>query len=389
VSTCAFAFWLEPSAGQLWKYLGPYGAVAASCVAAGLIFVAIAMQAGRTAPPRPFARPLLLIATLLALLFVLLFPISRSGLLGGGSDRADALNVALRALLAGHQPYRQLTYLGNPPTPLPGALLLASPFYVLGSSALQNLFWAPVLVALAPSMIGSRRAGACFLLVFILLCPGSLQDYVTGGDYLTNVIYVVAAMYLVMMTIDDTHLVVRYLSYALFAVSLSSRPIYFVETPILAAFIAQRSGIGRTTEFLSATIVGLLVTNGPLFLSDPGSFPLLHSGGKLSFFPPGLYAWLIIPAISLAIACSAFLGPMSAERVFLFSTLSYIPLFVPGLIYELLTFGPKPDVLIKAGFSLPLTVFGGLWLFTVVAAWSRDAPVNDNADGLEAANLGE
>jgi hypothetical protein len=381
VSICAFVLWLEPSAGQLWKYLGPYGSVAASCAAAGFIFVAIAFLAEKTAPLRASSRPLLLIATLLVLLFVLLYPVSRSGLIGGGSDRADALNVALRALLAGLQPYHQLTYLRNPPTPLPGALLLASPFYVLGSSALQNLFWAAVLVALAPSMVGARRAGVCFLLMFIVLCPGSLQDFVTGGDYLVNVIYVAVSMYLVMMSIDDIRPGARYLSYILLAVSISSRAIYVFEAPILTAFIAQRRGLGRAMEFVLATGAGLLAINGPLFLSDPKSFPLFQSGGKLNFYPPGLHAVLVIPAISLAIACCAFFWPMSPRRVFLISTLTFIPMFVPGLIYELLTLGPRPYVLIEAGYSLPLTVFGGLWLFSVVAAWSRDEAVKVNADG--------
>ena len=176
MAICAFVLWLEPSVGQLWKYLGPYGSVAACCVAAGLIFVAIAWVA-ETPPLRTTSRPLLLIAMLLGLMFVLLYPISKSGLIGAGSDRADALNVALRALLAGHQPYRQLTYLRNPLTPLPGALLLALPFYLLGTSALQNLFWAPVLIVLAPSIVSSSRAGVSFLLMFIVLCPGALQDF--------------------------------------------------------------------------------------------------------------------------------------------------------------------------------------------------------------------
>ena len=389
VSTCAFALWLEPSVGQLWKYLGLYGSVAASCAAAGLIFAAIALLLEKTAPPRASSRSLLLIAMLLGLLFVLLYPISRSGLIGGGSDRADALNVALRALLAGNQPYHQLTYQGNPLTPLPGALLLAAPFYLLGSSALQNLFWAPVLVVLASSMVGSRRAGVCFLLMFIVLCPGSLQDFVTGGDYLVNVIYVAVSMHLVIVSIGDNRIGARYLSYILFAVSISSRAIYVFEVPILTALIAQRRGLGRAMEFVLATGVGVLAINGPLFLSDPKSFPLLHSGGKLNFYPPGLRAEVIIPAISLAIACCAFFWPMSPRRAFLISALSFVPMFVPGLIYELLTFGPRPDVLIQAGFSLPMTVFGGLWLFSVVAAWSRDAPVKDNADRREAINREE
>jgi hypothetical protein len=37
-------------------------------------------------------------------------------------------------------------------------------------------------------------------------------------------------------------------------------------------------------------------------------------------------------------------------------------MFVPGLLFLLFTRGPTRDVLLTAGYSLPLTVFGGLWL---------------------------
>jgi len=45
------------------------------------------------------------------------------------------------ALLAGRSPYARTTYLGNTRHHLPGAFLLASPFVLLGTSALQSLLW--------------------------------------------------------------------------------------------------------------------------------------------------------------------------------------------------------------------------------------------------------
>jgi len=96
-------------------------------------------------PAEPTSARLVLLMTLLLIAaFIVLYPVARSGLFGPGSDRDDALNVALQALLSGHYPYYAQTYLGNPPTPMPGALLLALPFFALGTSAWQNLFWLPV-----------------------------------------------------------------------------------------------------------------------------------------------------------------------------------------------------------------------------------------------------
>jgi hypothetical protein len=58
-----------------------------------------------------------------------------------GSDRDDALLDATSALLRGEFPYSRPTYLGNPITPLPGALLLAVPFVLAGNAALANALW--------------------------------------------------------------------------------------------------------------------------------------------------------------------------------------------------------------------------------------------------------
>ena len=74
---------------------------------------------------------------------------------GGGSDSDDALNLATRALLHGEYPYRIRTYLGSPATYLPGSLLLAVPFVLLGNAAYQDLFW------LAAFLLSHRTLRLC------------------------------------------------------------------------------------------------------------------------------------------------------------------------------------------------------------------------------------
>lgn len=51
----------------------------------------------------------------------------------------------MNRLVRGHYPYHAVTYLGNEITHLPGSLLLALPFVLVWTSALQNLFWLPAL----------------------------------------------------------------------------------------------------------------------------------------------------------------------------------------------------------------------------------------------------
>jgi hypothetical protein len=153
----------------------------------------------------------------------------------------------------------------------------------------------------------------------------------------------------------------------LFAVCLSSRPIYVVEVPIVAAFVWQSRGAAGFLEFAAAVGAMVLAINLPVFLTDPARFPIFYRLNKLNYYPATIQPAILIPAISLGIAGSAWLVRMSARRVFLISTLSFVPLFTPGLLFRLLTQGAVPDVLLSAGFSLPLTVFGGLWLFNSLA----------------------
>ena len=75
------------------------------------------------------------------LVFSILYPIAQAGLVGGGSDQDDALNIAATELIHGRYPYYPKTYLDNPIAPLPGAVFLAVPFVLLGNSAYQNIFW--------------------------------------------------------------------------------------------------------------------------------------------------------------------------------------------------------------------------------------------------------
>lgn len=366
---CAFALWLEPSLGQIARYLGLWGGLLCAGLAGLGIFLALIWLRRKTltADPEPSRRVLISIGLAAAALFLVLFPIATSGVMGPGSDRLDALNVTLRALLHGRPPYDQLTFTGNPTTPLPGALLLALPFYLLGVTAYQNLAWLAIFLWRVPAMVGGHRAAAVYLLIFLLACPGALQDFVTGGDYLINAIYVAVSVHLVLEVRADWPRVCRLLAYLLFAVCLSSRPIYVVEIPIVAAFVWQSRGRNGFVEFAVAVAAVLLAVNLPVFLTDPARFPIFYRLNKLNYYPAAMQPAIVIPAISLGIASSAWFFRTSARRVFLISALSFVPLFTPGLLFRLITQGAVPDVLLSAGFSLPMTIFGGLWLFNALA----------------------
>src|SRR5205823_5031347 len=88
--------------------------------------------------------------------FLLIYPHVNTHTPGTGSDDDDALNLGAMALLTGRFPYSCTTYLGNALHHFAGAFVLASPFVVLGTSALQNLFWLPLFFLAVREEAGGR-----------------------------------------------------------------------------------------------------------------------------------------------------------------------------------------------------------------------------------------
>ncbi len=68
--------------------------------------------------------------------------------------------LARRRFSAGGPRTAQTTYLGNVLHHLPGAFVLASPFVLAGTSALQNLFWLPLFFLAVAKEADSRTGGA-------------------------------------------------------------------------------------------------------------------------------------------------------------------------------------------------------------------------------------
>ncbi len=310
----AFLLWLAPSLNSIQKYAGHAGLLVLPLAALSAM-VALTATARRHGPGLPKSWLVALCAAPLAL-FIVLYPMADSGLLGPGSDRDDALNVALQTLLVGHYPYGATTYLGNPPTPMPGALILALPFFLLGNSALQNLVWVPIFTWWCLHHFESATMAFSCLAIFLIGCPASIADFVTGGDYLVNALYVAIAMDALLRAQRSGEPWHRYAASVFLSIAISSRPIYAVAAIILAGSIFQTAGISRMTEFLIVLVLVSVALNGPFFLHDPSRFPTASLLEKLSVFPHFMRATIVLPALGTAIACSSFFVPMTGDRIF-------------------------------------------------------------------------
>ena len=135
-----------PSMGVVQRYFGNWGIALYLLVgAAGLLLLVRNLDSVRRWVARCSDRQIFWLAgvTFFVILtvFLVVYPIANTGQRSGGSDSDDALNIAANELMHGRYPYSPRTYLDNPISPMPGAVLLAVPFVLLGSSVYQNLFW--------------------------------------------------------------------------------------------------------------------------------------------------------------------------------------------------------------------------------------------------------
>ncbi|GAA4796663.1 hypothetical protein GCM10023200_35960 [Actinomycetospora chlora] len=184
-----------------WHSATNLGGVAAGvgyAVASVLVVVAgvpVLTRAVAGAPAWVLPAAVAVVATALVALFVLGVPEAYAHALGVGSDRADALDVAVTRLADGRYPYEGLTYLGNPITPLPGALLLAAPAVLLtGAAAWQNVVWTLLLLPLLHRGPWPRPAPTVLWSVTVLGGLEVVREFVVGDDLVTGTVPAVAAV---------------------------------------------------------------------------------------------------------------------------------------------------------------------------------------------------
>ena len=364
-----FLCWAASSLSQLDKYLS------SGCVALGLAiafggivvgFLALgALEAKRRdVPPWSLgALSLLIVAAILVL-----YPISTRHAAGAGGDREDAIRVEIAAILHHRPPYTARTFHGNPATPMPGALLLASPFYAIGKIYLQNVLWV-VLFTASVAAVFRRRATAFFLvLVFLLVSPGDLDDLAVGGDFFVNLLYVLIALFSI--TAAHTQLKPRWvklLALVFLGVALSSRPIYIVTLPLVFSLVLQRAGQAAAWRALLLVCAVTAVITLPFYVHDIHQLVPAHLAGRANLLLP---AWLhpsfVLPAAGILVALSGVRVRMDFDAVLLLLGLAMAVMLLPPLLPALLVpiFGYPPgtnigvlDLEYLAPAALPLALW--------------------------------
>ena len=287
-----------PSSFVVNKYLGWERTIAYAIVVA--VIVALKPRLSRRLSNRDLLWLAVFTLALIVVAFLAVYPIANTHVAGAGSDDDDGLNLGAMALLTGHSPYSRTTYLGNALHHLPGAFVLASPFVLFGTSALQNLFWLPMFF-LAVRRDADGRSALELAWLVLGLSPGVMYEVVTGTGYMSNTIYVLLGLWWLVRT---THRDIAAIAWGL---TLASRANFLFLVPLAFGSLRQHAGSRtalRATALTCATIACLTL---PFYLHDRGNFGPLDAANRLLAFNallPHLGVALIVLMAALAFALS-------------------------------------------------------------------------------------
>src|SRR5712692_9213227 len=298
-----------PSCGVIQKYFGNPGLLIYLVAAMAILWLAyrylfelfLSRLSERQAQ-------FLAVATFVALIavFALVFPRANVHVAGRRSDADDALNLAVSELLHGRYPYYGQTYLHNAIANLPGAILLATPFVLLGTSAYQNLFWLATFFFAVTRETRSWRNGLSLLWVVLIFSPVVMNYVVTGGDDLANSIYVLVFMLLTTSWDSDADARVwkKALATLMLGVGLSSRANFLLAIPQVFAVLTIRAGWRAALKYLVLAGVAFAAVTLPFWIHDPAGFTPLHAQShKVAQFQTILpFAGLLVPVLGGCIA---------------------------------------------------------------------------------------
>lgn len=262
------------SVGTIQKYLGTAAAVVSLpiCIAAAVLGLPQIEPVVIRVSERQAVGIAIAGIVVLAVALVVVYPHANTHAVGSGSDRDDAADLGAHRILHGRYPYGPRTYLGLPISQMPGALALAVPFTAMGHSAYANVFWLAVLLAMLALAAGAISIAVGVGAAAIILSPGLVREYLTGGDLIANAVYVAVAATLVYAAVHRRFAGLA--AAALLGVALASRANFVLVLVPLAIAIHSRTGLRRTISLLgvvAGVALGLVL------------IPLVRPAGRESF----------------------------------------------------------------------------------------------------------
>ncbi|MEJ2866401.1 hypothetical protein WCD74_01405 [Actinomycetospora sp. OC33-EN08] len=311
---------------------------------------------------------------ILVIAFFTAFDPTHSSSLGAGADRSDALNVALDRLLQGQYPYYGRTYMGNEITPLPGSLLLATPFFILGDAAFQNVVWIPAFLVALNAGGRLRAAPTVVWITAVLGCAATVREHLVGDDLFVKGVYVLAAILLVLrVSARTTYWLPLVAASIALGVTLCSRPHFILMLlPICALLWKQTYSFRMTSTVAVGSTATIFVLAAPFAIVDWAGFSPLHVASKVTSstrISPAL-VFLALIALVTTIGLLWWFRPGVTATMWLLAGIAA----VPGALAFIQTLRVTGPDLWQLGLASPAVVFAA-----AAIAW-KSPPSKDLRD---------
>ena len=293
-----------PSLGTLVKYLSWPGAVIYS---AGVWLLLGQAHRLLRIPPRAARWLIGGTAALVVGAFLVCHPLVDAQVAGKGSDDDEAHDLGVAALLRGESPYEQRTYLNNQLHQMPGAFLLAAPFAIVGTSALQNLFWLTAFFAVVAKETRDPRLVLALLWIILLGSAEVSAHLITGTGYSANAISVLLGLHWLTRRPRSS------LAAAFWGITLASRANFLLLLPVAFGWLRQTSGWSSASRAIVTTAGVLTILALPFFLADPQQFgPLTAPLDRVFRFDEVIAnTGIILLAAAVILAVTLAIRPMT------------------------------------------------------------------------------
>lgn len=257
-----------------------------------------------------------------------------------GTDRDEALNQAVEEIISLHYPYNVRTYVegrphelrldNNPITVLPGSILFAIPFVLLGNSSYQNFFWLIVLFVFLGNYYRSYSNSLLFIMSNLLLCGTFLFQILIGSDYIANSIWVLIF----------TIIVVKYSKVfnfktvvfdILLGIGLASRFNFLIILVPLAFYFYLANDFRNTAKHTGIIIITFLIFTLPFMFYDFSNFTPIYYSNPFSQYNRIIpYSSIIFP-VAATILLFFFSLHLKNNKQNVFQAIS-IGLLIPVLL---------------------------------------------------------
>lgn len=248
------------------------------------------------------------IVVLLVVMFSVGYPFANSGVIGPGSDRDEHLQIGTTELLHGRYPYYRRGPYDGFISQMPGAFILAVPFVLLGNGAYQNLFWLIAFVAALSRAFSDVRPALLLMIVIFSMSPIVLNEYVIGGDLLSNSIYVLLFTVWLVRVVPrpDATRWHKLAAAAALGIGLSSRGQFLLLVPLVFSALAQRAGIRTAAQYTAMVCAAFGLVTIPFYWYDPAGFTPLETVGFLhaDFLPSNFSVVLAGMCAAVAMCCA-------------------------------------------------------------------------------------